>query len=83
MKPTTRSTRDRGDDIDNMLDEALQETFPASDPVACTRAPSIRPAEPRRRAGQAGQAAKALAAPPAPARRQSRNGHPDAHVGSG
>lgn len=83
MEPTTRSTRDRADDIDNMLDEALQETSPASDPVACTRTPSIRPAEPLRRAGQAGHAAKALAAPPGPARRRSRNGHPSAHAGSG
>ncbi|MGF6441138.1 hypothetical protein [Paraburkholderia youngii] len=41
MKTATRPTRDRIDDVDRMLDEALEETFPASDPVACTAMPSI------------------------------------------
>jgi hypothetical protein len=26
-------------DMDELLDEALEETFPASDPIACTPAP--------------------------------------------
>lgn len=44
MKSATRmTTRDRSGDLDRMLDETLEETFPASDPVACTPRPSIGP----------------------------------------
>ena len=48
MKPTTTSKRNGIDDIDRLLDEALQQTFPACDLVACTWAPSRRPASTRR-----------------------------------
>ncbi|SDJ55082.1 hypothetical protein SAMN04487926_1628 [Paraburkholderia steynii] len=53
MKPTTTSKRNGIDDIDRLLDEALQQTFPACDLVACTWAPSRRPASTRRTASSA------------------------------
>lgn len=37
--------------LDRLLDEALQETFPASDPIAVT--PRRRKVSPRARAGEA------------------------------
>ena len=76
MKPTTKSTRHRVDDIDKMLDEALQETFPASDPVACTATPSIGPAA---WPGVTGQAAKAPTSPAKPARGRFGNPHAGTH----
>ncbi|RQZ16786.1 hypothetical protein DIE15_13790 [Burkholderia sp. Bp9031] len=40
-------------DADALLDEALQETFPASDPIACTPAPDARELQTRRASGRA------------------------------
>jgi hypothetical protein len=56
MKPTMTSKRNGIDDIDRLLDEALQQTFPACDPVACTWPPSRRPASTRRTASSAARA---------------------------
>lgn len=56
MKPTTTLKRNGIDDIDRLLDEALQQTFPACDPMACTWAPSRRPATTRRTASSATRA---------------------------
>jgi hypothetical protein len=39
MKTRKPSKMDAHMDMDALLDEALQETFPASDPIACTPAP--------------------------------------------
>ena len=81
MKPTTTSKRNGIDDIDRLLDEALQQTFPACDLVACTWAPSRRPASTRRTASSAARAtasrAPSVGAPgkrPNPALRPSATG---------
>jgi hypothetical protein len=42
--PTAASSRELADYVDRLLDEALEETFPASDAVAI---PSPREIEPR------------------------------------
>lgn len=81
MSPTRRSTRDRIDAMENLLDEALQETFPASDLVAYTHAPSVRPAAPPDRLRQARQK-NAFSPPRKPVRQRSGNKRP-AHAGSG
>ncbi|CAN0626729.1 conserved protein of unknown function [Burkholderia multivorans] len=40
-------------DADALLDEALRETFPASDPIACTSAPEAGAPRTRRALGRA------------------------------
>ncbi|TWF52164.1 hypothetical protein [Neorhizobium alkalisoli] len=50
-KTTERSARDKGDaaDLEEQLDEGLEDTFPASDPVSATvtSIPSGTPKPPR------------------------------------
>lgn len=48
MPDTKKASKDDRDDmksIDDYLDEALQETFPASDPVAISRPDKKRPSD--------------------------------------
>ncbi len=80
MKPTTILTRDSVVDIDKLLDEALQETFPASDPVACATTASVPPAVRPARVVPAGHVATA---PAKLARRLSGNGRTGMHAGAG
>ncbi|CAB4052505.1 hypothetical protein LMG9964_06195 [Paraburkholderia phenoliruptrix] len=61
MKTARRTTPDHFDDVDRRLDEALEETFPASDPVACTTMPSIRPSAVRSHKARAERPARSLA----------------------
>lgn len=38
--PTIKTSPDHPDHVDELLDEAIQETFPASDPISiCTEKP--------------------------------------------